>query len=315
MIDKDLYRSPSPRLRDFWQPRYWVGWFAYGMFRLFSLLPHRLVWWLGGALGEVAQRLHRTTTIRTNLALCFPDLSDAAREELRRRYYRYAGRAFMALGFSWFGSRRRYERLFSVKGAEHLDAALARKQGVLFLAPHFIFLEPGGIYLSLHYPLIGLYRKPRNPLLHQALRYGTTRLGGMVVERYDNLKPIIRAVREGYFLYYLPDQDPDRGDEDFVFAPFFGVPAATYTAFGKLAKLTRAAVIPMFTRIRPDGRGFEIELLPPLEGFPSGDDMADATRVNAVIERAVRETPEQYLWSYRRFKTRPDGTPSPYGPK
>jgi KDO2-lipid IV(A) lauroyltransferase len=315
MIDRAQYSSSAPRFRDYWQPRFWLGWLAYGMFRLFAFLPQWAIWRLGPALGEVAFRLHRTTTIKTNLAMCFPELSNGEREHLRRRYYHYMGRAFLSLGLSWFGSRRRFERLFTLKGREYLDAALAKKQGVLFLAPHFIFLEHGGIFVSLYYPAIGLYRKPKNPMLHQALRYATTRLGGMVVERYENLKPVIKAVRNGYFLYYLPDQDPDRAEDDFVFAPFFGVPAATYTAFAKLARVTRAAVIPMVSRIRTDGKGYEIEMLPPLENFPTGDDVADATRVNQIIELAVRESPEQYLWSYRRFKTRPDGGPSPYGKK
>jgi len=315
MIDEAQYRSGPPRFRDYWHPRYWPGWLAYSTIYILAFLPQRAVWWLGAVLGEAAFHIHRTTTIKTNLALCFPELDDEGRERLRRRYYHYIGRAFLALGLAWFGSRRRYQRLFTIKGQEHLDAAVDRKQGVLFLAPHFIFLEPGGIFISLSYPLIGLYRKPRNPMLHQALRYCTTRLGGLIVERYQNLKPVIKTVRHGHFLYYLPDQDPDRAEDDFVFAPFFGVPAATYTAFSKLARVTRAAVIPMFSRIRADGKGYEIELLPPLDNFPSGDDVADATRVNRIIEQAVRESPEQYLWSYRRFKTRPDGAPSPYGKK
>lgn len=313
MIDKDRYRSPPPRLRDYRQPRFWAGWIAYGMFHLFALLPHRFVWWFGALVGELAFHFHRTTTIKVNLATCFPDLDEVGRERLRRRYYHNAGRMFMALGFSWFGSAARYRRLCSIAGREHLDALRSKGKGVLFLAPHFLALEAGGIRLQLDYPFIGLYRKPRNPMLHQALRAGMTHLGGLVVERYENLRPVIRAVREGYVLYYLPDQDPDREDDDIVFAPFFGVPAATYTAYARLARLMNAAVVPVATVITP--RGYELMIEAPLEGFPVGDDLADAERLNAVIERMVRAAPEQYLWSYRRFKTRPDGAPSPYGPR
>ncbi|MEJ2106022.1 MAG: lysophospholipid acyltransferase family protein [Acidiferrobacteraceae bacterium] len=315
MLDKDRYRSARPRLREYWQPRYWSGWMLYGLLHLFAVLPQRMVWVLGAILGDIVSRIHRTTTIRTNLAMCFPELDERARESLRRRYYRFAGRAFVALGFSWFGSRKQYERRVRIRGSEHVDKALADGKGVLFMTPHFLFLEAAGIYVSTRWPMIGVYRKPRNPMLHQALRHAMSRHGGLVVERYESFKPIIRAVRDGYTLYYLPDQDPDRSDTDFVFAPFFGQPAATYTAFARLAKLTGAAVIPLFSRIRPGGQGYEIEMLPPLENFPTGDDVADASRINEVMERAIRETPEQYLWSYRRFKTRPDGAPSPYGKK
>jgi KDO2-lipid IV(A) lauroyltransferase len=315
MLDRDRYRSPRPRLRDYWQPRYWPGWMLYGLLHLFALLPQRAVWVLGGILGDLASRLHRTTTIRTNLALCFPELDEPARDRLRRRYYHYVGRAFLTLGSCWFGSRPQLDRRFTIRGREHVDTALAQGRGVMFIVPHFLFLESAAVYVSTQWPMIGVYRKPRNRMLHQALRYAMSRYGTLVVERYESFKPIIRAVREGYVLYYLPDQDPDRSDTDFVFAPFFGQPAATYTAFARLAKVTGAAVIPLFSRMKPGGQGYEIEMLAPLEDFPSGDDVVDAGRINEVMERAIRETPEQYLWSYRRFKTRPDGAPSPYGKK
>jgi KDO2-lipid IV(A) lauroyltransferase len=315
MLREERYRSPRPRFRDFWQPRYWPGWILYGLFHLFPLLPQRVVWSLGGMLGSLVSRFHRTRTIRTNIAMCFPDLDGPARERLRRRYYQYAGRAFLALGASWFGSRAQLDRRFTLRGREYVDKVLSQGRGVMFIVPHFLFLESAAVYVSTQWPMIGVYRKPRDPMLHQALRYAMSRYGTLVVERYESFKPIIRAVRDGYVLYYLPDQDPDRSDTDFVFAPFFGQPAATYTAFARLARATGAAVIPLFTRMKPGAGGYEIELLPPLENFPSGDDVADASKVNEVMEQAIRETPEQYLWSYRRFKTRPDGAPSPYGKK
>jgi lauroyl/myristoyl acyltransferase len=112
--------------------------------------------------------------------------------------------------------------------------------------------------------------------------------------------------------YYLPDQDPDRLDKSFVFAPFFNVPTATFTALGRLARLVNAVVIPCFTHQRPRGRGYEVVLHPPLDNFPTGDEQVDTTRMNTEIERVVREAPEQYFWSYRRFKTRPNHEPSPY---
>jgi KDO2-lipid IV(A) lauroyltransferase len=96
-----------------------------------------------------------------------------------------------------------------------------------------------------------------------------------------------------------------------VFAPFFGVPAATITATHHLARLSGAAVIPFFHRRLEEG-GYAIRLEEPLADFPSDNAMADTTRVNAVIERMVREAPTQYLWMHKRFKTRPPGEPSVY---
>lgn len=302
----------APRFREYSQPRYWAGWLGYKLIRAFRFIPQPMVWALGAALGELGYWLHKGRTIKINLALCFPEMDEAGRRALRRRYYHFIGRSFLGLGFAWAGCARHYDRLVHVKGREHLDAARAQGRGVLFLAPHFLPLEAGGIWISAHYDFIGLYRKPRNPMLHQALRHAMGHLGGQVVERYDSLKWVIKAVRKGAVLYYLPDQDPDRADADYVFAPFFGVPTATYTAFGRLARAMDAAVVPVRTRMLPWGRGYELEFLPELQDFPVGEDMLDATRLNQVIETMIRECPEQYLWSYRRFKTRPEHEPPIY---
>jgi lauroyl/myristoyl acyltransferase len=95
--------------------------------------------------------------------------------------------------------------------------------------------------------------------------------------------------------------------------PFFGVPTATLATLGRLAQITNALVVPCFTRLLPGGRGYEVILKPPLENFPEGDRLRDATRMNQVIEEGLRTMPEQYLWTFKLFKTRPDNAPSPYG--
>jgi KDO2-lipid IV(A) lauroyltransferase len=132
----------------------------------------------------------------------------------------------------------------------------------------------------------------------------------VLFERKSSLKALIRHLREKRPFYYLPDQDP--GGAEGVFVPFFGVPAATVTAMSRIAQMTGAVVIPCYNRILPWGRGFEARFGPPLEGYPSGDPRKDALRMNEEIEKIVRQNPEQYLWSYRRFKTRPAGSPPLY---
>jgi KDO2-lipid IV(A) lauroyltransferase len=126
----------------------------------------------------------------------------------------------------------------------------------------------------------------------------------------SNLKALLRHIRQGLPFYYLPDQD--MGERASVFAPFFGVPAATVTALSRIAQSTNAAVIPCITRVLPGGRGYDMCLYPPLKNFPSDDPLADAKRMNEEVEKWVREMPEQYMWSYRRFKTRPNNEPSLY---
>ena len=126
----------------------------------------------------------------------------------------------------------------------------------------------------------------------------------------DELRACVKHLKSGGIVWYAPDQDM-RG-KDVVFAPFFGVPAATITATHQLARLSGAAVIGFFHRRRADGRGYEIRITAPLEDFPSASAQTDAARVNAMIESMVREAPDEYLWIHRRFKRRPEGDGSPY---
>ena len=304
--------SSRPRFRDYFQPKYWFPWLVLGMFRLFGLLPQWVVWHGGAVLGQLTYYLHRSPTIRINIGLCFPALSRSEQRRLRRSYYHYAGRTFLGLGTAWHASKKRLKKLVTVRGGDNLAAAQERG-GVLFLAPHFLSLEVGAMYIAAaEGDLVSFYRKPRNPLYHQAIRSYLARFDCQVMERYESLKPLIKSMRKGMLIYYLPDQDPDRPEDSFIFADFFGVPAATYTAFARLAEMGIASVVPVFTRMLPRNAGYEIEFLPTLEDFPSGDEQADAERVNKVIEDAIKESPEQYLWSYRRFKTRPGGVISPY---
>ena len=145
--------------------------------------------------------------------------------------------------------------------------------------------------------------------------YGRKRFGLMLVERQTGLRPLIRNILRGSVLYYLPDQDPGlqwnaRGA---VFAPFFGVTAATWATLGRLAELTEATVIPCATKILENGQGFEIIFNPALENFPTGDPIVDTETMNRAIEDLVREIPNQYFWVHRRFKTQPSGeSDNPY---
>lgn len=294
-------------------PRYWPLWALLGLLYLISLLPQRATWLLGVAFGELAFRLHRTPTIRTNIAMCFPDRTAAEQRALVRRYYRRAAQAAFDLGLAFLTPPERLKRRVRVVGAEHIQQAWDSGRGVILLAPHVIGLELGNQRLSLDWPMAYMYRRPRDPLINRLILRFRSRHGAIGIERYDTLSPLVRMLRKrtGLF-YYLPDQDPDHVGKDYVFAPFFGVSTATYTALGRMARMGNAAVIPCFTRQLPCGRGYEVILKAPMEDFPTGDDLEDTRRMNEAIEQGVIEAPDQYFWSYRRFKTRPDNAPSPY---
>ena len=287
-------------------PRHWPTWLGLGFLRVSALMPLPLSWLLGSVFGQVLYYLHgpRRRVALRNIVACFPELDARAQRRLSRRHFRALGAASLTFGIGWWASDARLRRLTCYRHREYLERALAAKRPVILLAPHFIGLEMGGMRIALEYPMVSMYKRAKNPLFDRFMRRGRERYGLVMVERNAELRPMIRLLRAGRPFYYLPDQDPGRRGS--VFAPFFNIPAATVTALSRIAQLAGAVVIPCFTRQLPYGQGYEVIFKSPLEGFPSGDALLDATRMNQAIEEGVRAMPEQYFWVHKRFKTRPD---------
>jgi lipid A biosynthesis lauroyl/palmitoleoyl acyltransferase len=301
----------SITLKTFLHPRYWYAWPVLALMLVMSWMPSRVLWVLGSGLGSFVSRVpfpNRRFAER-NIELCFPEMGKQDRQHLVKQHFRLTAFAILGLSVAWFAPRWRLKRFITVRDKHHIDDAFARGKNVILLAPHFIGLDMGGIRLSMGMKYVSMYRKARDPLL-EYLFQRRRRFGAVVVERMASLRPIIRYIRESRPFYYLPDQD--MGERASVFVPFFGIPAATVTTLSRIAATTNATVIPCVTRILPHGRGYEVVLHPPFENFPTDDAVADARYMNERIEQWVREMPEQYMWSYRRFKTRPNNGPSFY---
>lgn len=298
-------------LKTFLSPRHWHAWPVLGIMNVMSLMPQRILWLLGSALGWLFYRFPSPACriAARNIDLCFPDLDPVERRRLVQCHFRLCGFSILSLSVAWFAPRWRIKKFITLHGWEHVEAQYAGGRNVILLAPHFIGLDMGGMRTSLERDVVSMYRQARDPLL-EYLFQRRTRYGAVVIERMSSLKPILRHIREGRPFYYLPDQD--MGERASVFVPFFGIPAATVTALSRIAQTTNSAVIPCITRLLPKGKGIEVRLHQPFENFPTDDPEADARRMNSEIERLVREMPEQYMWSYRRFKTRPNNEPSLY---
>ena len=241
---------------------------------------------------------------RTNLRLCFPDWTESERRRLLRRHFQAFGRAILERGILWWSSKERVMRVVRIEGLEHWQAV--RDRPVIWFAPHFVGLDMGGTRIITEFAGCSMYSRQRNPVLEAILYHGRTRfVMPRLLSRQDGLRPLVRAMREGLPFYYLPDLD--FGPSDSVFVPFFGVPAATITGLSRIAKLARAAVVPVVTRQLPGGQGYVLRFYPAWTDFPTDDVEADVRRMNAFIEERVLEMPEQYHWLHKRFKTRPPG--------
>jgi len=275
-------------------------------------LPQGALLALGGAAAALLGPLLRARwrVARINLALCFPG-DDVPRREARLRDHRRAlFVAALELLRAWFAPSRALAGLAEIDGIEHLRAAQARGQGVLLLTGHLMHTELAVRFLAetLGAPVGGVVRRyRRHPCLERLLDAARRARLGPTVDKFD-ARGMVRLLREGGRLAYSADQDFRHGQ---VFVPFLGVPAATYAGAPQLAKAGRACVRFFAMARGADGR-YRVRVSDPGLDALLEDPPAFAARYMQVLEAAVREAPDQYLWVHRRFKTRPDGAPSPY---
>lgn len=303
-----------PRFRArFLHPRFWLLWLGLGLLWLLVQLPYVCLLRLGRGLGALMFHLAgaRRRIARRNLELCFPELSEARREQLLRENFASTGIAFFEMAMSWWWSRQRLARLARIEGLEHLQRAQAEGRGVILMAFHFTTLEIGAALLGQRQTIDGMYREHSNPVFDYVQRRGRERhnADATAIERED-IRAMLRVLRAGRAIWYAPDQD--YGRKQSLFAPLFGIPAATVSATTKFARLGKARVVPFSQSRLADGSGYRLVIHPPLEDFPGESEEADCRRINQLVEQAIRQQPEQYLWAHRRFKTRPDGEPSLY---
>ncbi len=294
------------------QPRFWPLWALFGLLWLLTRLPFGLQMRIGRVIGGLTRRLarRRREIAQTNLRLCFPELDAAQRQRLLAQHFCALGQGVVETALCWWGRDATLRARYQLVGERHLQAARQRGRGVILLSAHFTTLELGGRLLALTQPFHVLYRRHKNPLFEAVMQRARQRRFQSAIAR-ENTRALLGRLRENQVVWYAPDQN--HGGDHSVFAPFFGVSAATLTTTSRLARLSGAAVVPFFPLRLPRTQGYILVLCPALEDFPGPDPQSDAARINRLIESVVLEAPEQYLWVHRRFKTRPAGEPSPYG--
>ena len=284
-----------------------------GFLRLLALLPlawmHRFGWLIGRLFILIPNRERRITDI--NLSLCLGERSDRQRVDLRNRSLEQAGRTLTEMAAVWYWPIGRVMALIrSVSGEEYLQRDPG--QGLIVLAPHLGCWEIAGLYLARRGSVTSLYRPPRQADWEPIIKHARQRSGAELVPTdARGVKRLYQALQSGGTTGILPDQQPD-SSKGVVFAPFFGVPALTMLLVNRLMRKTGAKVVFCYAQRLPAGRGFRIHFLPAPPGMDDADPRLAAGALNQGVESCIRRCPEQYQWSYKRFKDQPEGAASPY---
>jgi KDO2-lipid IV(A) lauroyltransferase len=265
---------------------------------------------LGAALGWALYGLvsSRRRVAQTNLRLCFSHLSEREIKQQAVQVFVHFCQSWLDRGWLWHGSPEITRKRLRLCGK--VDELTGDEPTVIF-APHFMGLDAGWTALTQQVPrrFTTIYTDQANKIsdawiLRGRKRFGQARLFG----RIEGVKPILEGLKKGQPLYLLPDMN--FGPEESVFVPFYGMLAATVPSLSRFARLGRAKVVPVLSRMTAEG--YDIEVLPAWTGFPSGDVLADTALMNARLQSYIDTMPTQYYWVHKRFKDRPTGELPPY---
>jgi len=300
-------KIPQPDFKlSFLLPKYWLTWV--GIFILYSVswLPYKVQLGLGRLIGRLLFKIgsKRKHIAYTNLKLCFPEMTEQALQQMLKKNFENTGIALLETGMGWWWPNWRIKRKVKVVGLEHIEKAQKEGNGVLLLTLHFLSAEVSVRGIGSAHPMVVFYR-PHNSLLMEYFQYkGRGQSNKSMLHKRD-VKGLLQALENKDACIYLPDQD--YGRKRSLFVPFFKVKdTATTTGTLIFARQKNTKSMMMIPTRNNDDSGYTIEILPPLDNFPTQDDEADVIRINQELEKAISQKPEQYMWLHRRFKTRPD---------
>jgi KDO2-lipid IV(A) lauroyltransferase len=289
-----------------WRPGNALAALGILILKLSARLPISWMQAFGKGIGTVAAIIfpYRKSVGLTNLRLCFPDMPEKERRRLLHRHYQSMGMGLFEMAASWYKTPEEIEALSSISGLEHLKAVQDSGRGALLLSAHFTTLEMGGrIMLENYGPFCCLYRSPNQPYIAKEMtRVRNTRMKRVI--RMDEVNELVRALRDGDPVWYAPDQGKKIKYSEVL--PFFGEPAVTNTATGRIARMGKAAILPFIGYRDKDGH-YHVKIFPELTHLPTKDPSNDGLEINHVIEKLVEMAPEQYFWLHKRFKRRGPG--------
>ncbi len=265
-----------------------------------------LGWLLGWVLYAVASS--RRNVVWTNLRLCFPHWNTQKTRTVATRTFIHFAQAWLDRGWLWHGTAKSTRSRLRIHGAIE---DLQREGAVVIFAPHFVGLDAGWTALTQQVPrrFTTIYSHQANRVVDDWVFEGRKRFGDATLfDRLAGPKPVLAGLRNGDLLYLLPDMN--YGLPESIFVPFYGVPAATVTSLSRLAKLGKARVVPVVTRMTPSG--YDVQVMPAWPEYPGQDVAVDTITMNQRLEGYIDTMPDQYYWVHKRFKDQPEGAPSVY---
>ncbi|EJY9942717.1 lauroyl-Kdo(2)-lipid IV(A) myristoyltransferase, partial [Shigella flexneri] len=265
---------------------------------------------IGRWAGRLSKKARRRATI--NLSLCFPEKSDTEREIIVDKMFVTALQSIVMMAELAIRGPEKFQKRVFWKGLEILEEIRHNNRNVIFLVPHGWSVDiPAMLLAAQGEKMAAMFHQQRNPVIDYVWNSVRRKFGGRLHSREDGIKPFIQSVRQGYWGYYLPDQD--HGPEYSEFADFFATYKATLPIIGRLMNISQAMIIPLFPVYDEKKHFLTIEVRPPMDAcIASADNKMIARQMNKTVEILVGSHPEQYIWVLKLLKTRKSNEADPY---
>lgn len=300
--------------KNYLSPVYWSTWFLLGMIAGISMFPPSfrdpVLAKIGRWAGRLSKKARRRATI--NLSLCFPEKSDTEREIIVDKMFATALQSIVMMAELAIRGPEKFQKRVFWKGLEILEEIRHNNRNVIFLVPHGWSVDiPAMLLAAQGKKMTAMFHQQRNPVIDYVWNSVRRKFGGRLHAREDGIKPFIQSVRQGYWGYYLPDQD--HGPEYSEFADFFATYKATLPIIGRLMNISQAMIIPLFPVYDEKKHLLTIEIRPPMDAcIASADNKMIARQMNKTVEILVGPHPEQYVWVLKLLKTRKSNEADPY---
>lgn len=300
--------------KNYLTPVYWFTWFVLGMIAGISMFPPSfrdpVLAKIGRWAGRLSRKARRRATI--NLSLCFPEKSDTEREIIVDNMFATALQSIVMMAELAIRGPEKFQKRVFWKGLEILEEIRHNNRNVIFLVPHGWSVDiPAMLLAAQGEKMAAMFHQQRNPVIDYVWNSVRRKFGGRLHAREDGIKPFIQSVRQGYWGYYLPDQD--HGPEYSEFADFFATYKATLPIIGRLMNISQAMIIPLFPVYDEKKHLLTIEIRPPMDAcIASADNKMIARQMNKTVEILVGPHPEQYIWVLKLLKTRKSNEADPY---
>ena len=298
------HSSPTPK-KGLYSPRTWPVWLGFALLRAVIHLPYSWLTALSHSLAYPVKRIarRRRKIAEINLQACFPELTQKQRDECIHKHFTSIVMGVFEMGMAWWLPAQRLQNKIHIEGKEHLERALSHGKGVLLISPHFTCLEIIGrlFKMEISHPWSGMYRPNENPVIEYFFRRDRSQFFSKLISR-DDIRTFVKELRKNQIVWYAPDQHFSK--KGYVMAPFFGVPAPTHPGTPRIVKMSGASVIPMEYLRKKNNQGYTIKFYPPLDNYPTENEIDNATRINACFEKMILNAPEQYFWLHRKFKNK-----------